>query len=164
MMEEFLASGVHWKLFNFFLFAGILFFVLRKPIKDYWQTRAHAIQFEMDEAGKLARDAQAQYDQLRQRVSRLESEAQGLIRSLEQEGDAEKKRIMEEADKAAARLKSDGERIMAQEVRRARESLKAQAVQLAVETAEKMIRDNFNDADQKRLSEQYLTNLEKGAA
>lgn len=163
-MEEILAAGIHWKLINFAIFIGLLVFFLRKPVKEFWSSRTNTIRFDMEEGEKLRREAQAKYDDLKRRVSRLESEAQELVRSLQQEGEMEKKRLTEEADKLAARLLSDGQRIMDQEFRRVREGLKEQAVQLVVEAAEKLVAENMKADDQKRLSDKYLETLERGAA
>lgn len=163
-METLLATGLHWKLINFGIFVGLLFFFLRKPVKEFWTARTHAIRFEMEEGEKLRREAQAKHDDLCRRVSRLETEAQGLVRALQQEGEMEKEKLMEEADKQAARLQSDGKRIMDQELQRVREGLREQVVQLAIEAAQKLIAENFNAADQKRLSDSYIAGVERGAA
>jgi|SRR5579885_1392125 len=163
-MEELLHAGVHWSLINFVLFVGLLFFVLRKPVKEFWASRAEQIRFTLHESNKLKREAQERYDALKRRIDRLESEAQSLVQQMEREGEAEKKRMMEDGEKLALRIREDSARIMTQEIQKARETLKAQAVELSMELAEKMVRENFKDSDQKKLSDEYLTDVERGAA
>jgi F-type H+-transporting ATPase subunit b len=162
-MEEFLAGGVHWRILNFLIFLGVLFFALRKPVKEFWAGRAHEVRFEMEEAARLRREAAARHETLEKRLSRIETEVKDLVRTLEEEGELERKKMVEEAEKLALRIKQDSERIAGQEVLKAREALKAQAVELAMELAERQIRENFQTTDQKRLSEKYLKQLE-GAA
>ena len=43
-----------------------------------------------------------------------------------------------------------------QEVRKAKAALKAEAVELAVELAEALVREKINEGDHKRLVEEYL--------
>lgn len=160
-MEEILSAGIHWRLINFALFVGLLVYFLKNPLKEFWKTRSQKIQSDLEESERLRRDAEKQYRQLEARLADIENEVQTLIRSLEEEGDLEKKRLIEDTEKIATRIKQDAERIADQEVRRARETLKAQAIQLSVEMAERLIRDNFKDTDQQKLVGRYLEKLEK---
>lgn len=160
-MEEFLAAGIHWRIFNFVVFLGSLFFILRKPVREFWVSRAHQIRFEIDESAKLKREFQERYDTLKKRVSRIEEEAKALVRFMEQEGELEKKKMIEEAEQLSRRIRHESERIADQEVRKAREILKAQTVQMAIELADRVIRENIRDEDQQRLTEKYMTGLER---
>jgi F-type H+-transporting ATPase subunit b len=162
-MEEILHSGLHWNLINFSIFVGLLFFFLKKPVKEFWEGRAVRIRFEMEEGEKLGREAKARHENLRKSVARLESDAADLARSLEREGEMEKKQLQDEGRRRAERLKEDAARILDQEARKAREFLKEQAASLALETAEKLVLENLKPEDQKRLSEQYLSGLERQA-
>ena len=159
-MEEFLASGTHWRVLNFAIFLGVLFFALRKPVREFWATRSHEIRFAMEETDRLRREAKERHDGLEKRLARIEEEVKGLVRTLQQEGELEKGKMIEEAEKLARRIKSDSERIAAQEIQKAKETLKTQAVQLSLELAERIIREKFQESDQKRLSEKYLKQLE----
>ena len=163
-MEEFLAAGMHWRIFNFIVFLGGLFFILRKPVREFWVSRAHQIRFEIDESAKLKGNLKGRYDTLKRRLSCIEGEAGELVRSMEQEGELEKKKMIEEAEQLSRRIRHESERIADQEVQKARETLKGQTVQMAIELADRVIRENIQEADQKRIMEHYLTDLERGAA
>lgn len=163
-MSELLEAGIPWTVFNFVVFVGMLFFLLRKPVKEFWITRSHEIRFAVTEAERVKREAKEKYDDLKKRLARLEVETKELIHQMHQEGEMEKKGIMEQVERLAQRTREDSERIMAQEVRKAREALKIEAVNLAIEFARKTIADNLQEADQKRLSDQYLNRLEGDVA
>lgn len=160
-MHELLHAGIHWSLLNFAIFVGLLFFFLKKPVKEFWVSRAGEIRFELEEAARLSREAKGQHEQLQGLLSRLDAESKDLILSLEREGEMEKKRLMEEGKRRSERLKEDAVRIVEQEARKTRETLKEQVASLSLETAEKMIRDSLRDEDQKRLSDEYLSGLER---
>lgn len=163
-MEEFIASGMHWRIFNFLVFLSILTFVLRKPVKEFWLSRAHQIGFEREEATRLRQEASRRHDEMKKKMAGIEGEIRDLIRSLEAEGEFEKKRMMEETERLARRLREDTERIAAQEVKKAIQTLKVQAVELAVELADRLLRENVNRGDQKRMVERYLQELEEERA
>lgn len=163
-MEIFFTSGMPWKIFNFVVFAGLLFFFLRKPLKEFWQARSHGIRFEIGEAGELAQEARVRHEALRKRMTKIEREMEELVRSLEAEGELERRKMIEEGERLSERIRSEGEKILRQEVQRGREGLKAQAVQLSMDLAERLVTENLAASDQKRIAEEYMTGLERGAA
>lgn len=153
-----------WSVINFVIFVGVLFFVLRKPVREFWAGRSHGIRFEIEESEKLKRQAGKRHEELQKRFSRIEAEAKGLIQSLELEGEMEKKRLIEESERLSRRLLEEGERIAAQEVRKAVEILKTQTVALSIEMAERLVKERVDENDQRRLSEKYLAELERSPA
>ena len=159
-MEEILAGGIHWRILNFLIFIGLLFFFLRKPVRDFWESRSHQMRSDMDEAGRLKREAKEKHGFLEKRFSRIEEEFSKMVRSMEEESELEKKKMMEEASMLASHIKEESGRIAEQEVRKVRETLKAEVVQLSVEFAEKFIRENIRDVDQQKLSQEYLKGLQ----
>ncbi len=163
-MEELLSAGIHWQILNFIIFLAVLFFALRKPVKEFWSSRSHQIRFDMEEANRLQREASLRHEDLQKRLSKIEKEIADLIRSLEEEGEMEKRVMIQEAERLSQKIEQDAERIATQEVRKAKETLKAQAAQLSIEMAERLIRENFQDEDQRRLSEKYLKGLEEERA
>ena len=80
-MGEFFASGTHWRIFNFVVFLVVLFFVLRRPVREFWTNRAHRISFEIDEAAKQKQETRERHDALQKRLARIEGEMADLIRS-----------------------------------------------------------------------------------
>lgn len=159
-MDEILASGIHWRIVNFAMFVGLLVYVLRKPLKEFWVTRAQKIHSDIEDGEQLRREAEEKYRVLEKRCHHLEKEMQSLIHDMDVEGSEEQKRLVADAEALAKRIRSDSERIAAQEIRKAREVLKTQAVSLAVELAEKMVKQGLGDEDQKRLVERYLEAFE----
>lgn len=152
---------MYWKIFNFLVFLSVLYFVLRKPVKEFWLSRAHQIGFEREEATRLREEASRRHDEMKKKMVGIEGEMRELVRSLEVEGELEKKRMVEEAGHLMRRLREDTERIAAQEVKKAIQSLKAQAVELSVELADRLLRENVHEKDQKKIVERYLQELEE---
>lgn len=163
-MEAFLHSGMHWKIINFVIFVGLLAYFLKNPLKEFWKSRCENIKSSLEEAQKLHHEAKELSDQLQKRFNHVEEEVSKLIRQLEEEGEAGKKRILEESEKLSQRIQLDAERIASHEVLRARETLKAEATQLSLDLAEKLIREKINSEDQKKLIREYVQEIEKGVS
>lgn len=161
MMKAILEAGIPWKVFNFVVFIGLLVYFLRKPMKEFWISRSQKIQFEINEARRLYQEAEEKNRQLEGRLSKIQQEIDALIQSMDQDGVLEKKRIIAETEQMSLRMKKDAERIASQEIQRAKETLKAQAVQLSGELAERLIRENFKESDQKNVTQKYVSDLER---
>ena len=65
------------------------------------------------------------------------------------------------ADKPAAERT---EQPTPERLRKARQELRSELVELAVRKAEERIRENITDNDQRLLVEEYITNLKEGSA
>lgn len=159
-MELFLASGMHWKIFNFLLFVSVLFVVLKKPVAEFWRTRAHQIAFDIEEARRLRQEAGKKVLELESRIKGLDDEVQNLIRSLRQEGIHEKEKILSDSKSYAEKLKVDAKRIIQQELQKTKEQLRRELVGNSIRIAEKEIRDQIGEEDQSRLSERFIKELE----
>jgi F-type H+-transporting ATPase subunit b len=79
-------------------------------------------------------------------------------------GEAERDRIVAEAEKKASRLRKDAEFVIAQRFKQLREDLTKEAVESAVVAAEAVLREKATPADQTRLADGYLTRLAEVAA
>ena len=79
-------------------------------------------------------------------------------------GEAERDRIVAEAEKKASRLRKDAEFLIAQRFKLLREELSREAVESAVAAAEAVLRDKANPTDQTRLADAYLARLNEVAA
>lgn len=161
-MQDFFAAGMHWRFINFILFVGGLFYFLRAPVKKFWMTRSRTIQSHIEEALRLEREAQEKMRGIEERLAHIHQEADALIRSLDERGELEKKQMIQEAENLSKRFKQDADLIADHEIRKARETLKTQAARLSIELAERLIREKIIDADQERLSKEYVAYLEKG--
>jgi F-type H+-transporting ATPase subunit b len=140
---------------------GLLFYFLRKPAKEFFASRATLIRANIEEAKQRKEEAAKKYAEYEQRLKSIEGEMQGLITGLQKDGELERKRLLETAEQQAASLQSNSERMLQQELRKAKEDLKREAVGLAGQLAEDLIRQNLTPEDQGRLVGQYLEKMEK---
>lgn len=158
-MNDFLNAGMHWKTLNFALFLTFLYFVLRKPVAEFWKTRTHKIEFDLEEAARLHREAAVRVIDLEKRIDHLDQESKKIIQTLRDEGESEKKKILNETGGLVEKVRQDADRIMHQEIQRTKEQLKREIVEASLERARQLLQENFNDSDQQKLGQKFLHQL-----
>jgi F-type H+-transporting ATPase subunit b len=139
-------EGLLWPLLNFALLVGVLFFLTRKPIQAFFAERRRGIQTELDQAADLQRQAEE--------IRRLGRER----------AEAEREQILADARESAARIERTARSAIEQELRRARESLRDEASDLAVDLASGLLRERVTDADRDRLLDEFIARVEQTPA
>ena len=137
----------------------ILVLVLRKPAKDFFASRAALIRKDLEESKALKDAALAKHQEFEERLQVIREEMQAMIEELRKDGQLERERIIQEAKEQVESLTETSKRIMGQEVRKAKEVLKIETVQLAAEMAEALVRQNITADDQKRIVDQYIVKM-----
>lgn len=145
-----------WRCVNFAMTAGILFFFVRKPIKNGLSGRRDGIAKALEEAEKAKTDAEAKFAEYDEKLNKAEAEIETIAADLKREGEVERERIIAQAKESAEKISKEAERSAGFEIARAQAELKAEATRLAVELAEELLKKNFTDKDQSRLLDEYM--------
>jgi F-type H+-transporting ATPase subunit b len=87
-----------------------------------------------------------------------------LLDEYHEQGEREKERIIEEAKQQVEKLREDAERTIEQETRKAIADLERQAVDLAVEMAEDVVRERLDDDTQSALIDRYVSEISEVGA
>ena len=85
----------------------------------------------------------------------LLDQAQALVRA----GEAERDRIVLEAEAKGERMKKDAQFLVEQELKQIRVDLQRETVEAAIAAAEELLKKRVTMADQERLAEDYLSDL-----
>ena len=118
--------------FNFALFAGLLFFLLKGALATAFKTRGKELEDKLSQAERDKAEAQAQIQELEARMAGLQQELEGIMAKAEAEAEAEKIRILESAQAEAAQIRQQtGAEILAQQ-RSAENGLRALVAELVV--------------------------------
>lgn len=154
-------KAVIYAALNFFLLLIILGYFLRKPIKEFFASRAALIRKDIEESQALRDQAQGKYNEYESRLAHIEKEMQELVAQLKRDGELEQGRLLAAAQGQIQSLQETSERIMQTELKRAKEELKKEAAQLAAQLAEDLVRQNITPEDQRRLVREYLDKMER---
>lgn len=146
---------------NFTLLLGILVFAVRRAINPALADRRSAIEAEIGEAQRLRAEAEALHREYSDRIASMEDEFAAMRVEFQRAGEVEYKRIIEDANQRAQRMREEGEFAIQQEMKQLRDDLLRQAVDSAAASAEKAVRAQISPQDQGKLADEYLASLEK---
>lgn len=149
-----------WHAVNLIALLGVLVYFLRAPIRGFFATRRHDIEQNLERAAAVLREAEQRLADWKGRMARLDAEIQELRRLAQERAETERRQILADAEAAAARIRRDGAAAVKQEERRARDALRKEAADLAIELAGELLRQQVTDADRARLADEFIERIE----
>ena len=152
-----------WHAMNLIALLGVLVYFLRAPIRGFFATRRHDIEQKLERAAAVLREAEERLADWKGRMARLDAEIQELRRLAQERAETERRQILADAEAAAARIRRDGAAAVKQEERRARDALRKEAADLAIELAGELLRQQVTDADRTRLADEFIERIETPA-
>jgi F-type H+-transporting ATPase subunit b len=151
------------KWFNFAVLIGILYWFLGKSLRvqDQYKSDAELIQKSIESARQAKEEAEKRLQELDQRMQKMGEEIASIKSNAEKEAEEEKLRILEAAHKEAERIVEFAQREIENEVTIARQQLRAAVADSAVDKSRKIIEQEINDQDHKRLVKEYIEGFRK---
>lgn len=148
------------KFVNFLGLLAIFYFSLRKLVPQALKDRKEKIERDLIEAREAQAAAEAMLADYQKRVANLETEIQALKDNFKSEGEAQKRRLVEEAHAAAEALKKNAVAAGDREARRVIDELKEDAVRQALALAEETLRKAYAADDQQKALSQTISKIE----
>lgn len=149
-----------WKIVNFAILMFLLIKFVAKPLKGFLNQRRELIEKsirEAQEAKELAKKALAEVEE---RLKMKDKEIEDIIASAQSSGDKEKARLIEEGERLKIKILEQAKTNIDYEVKKAKEAIKAEAVEAAMQLAEEKIKGKITKAEQEKLVEESLKLLE----
>ena len=148
-----------WTIVTFLLLLGILWKFAWNPILGALEARELAIQKTIDDAERLQAEAAAVLDEHQKRLAEARSEGNRILDEARQAGDHMKQDILEKARAEAEKVLERAQRQMELETEQAIQTIRAQAADLALRAAEKVIERSLTDADHRRFANEAIEEL-----
>lgn len=152
-------SDLIWRVINFAVLAGIIYFLLAKKLKNFLQERRESIKKAIEEAKTAKEEAEKKYREYDAKVQLLDKKVLEIANELKAEGIAEKDRLVADAQRAAEKIKEQARITIEQEIKKAKENIKAELAGIAVIMAEEILRKEIKPDDQERLIKEYLDKM-----
>jgi ATP synthase F0 subunit b len=154
------ALAVVWKWGNFLILFGGLGWYLRKPLKDFLESRTRSIQEGLAN-GRLAKEMAAkQLSEIESRLAHVDEEIRTLKTWALSEAEEERSRILESAKVEARKILELAQREIDGIKKSARLELKSHIAELAVRLAEERLQKSVGSEENRRLVLQFLDSLE----
>lgn len=148
-----------WSVVNFVILAVGIVVIWKKLLSGMLHKRGVEIKKALEDAKTAKEAADRKSDEYRTKLAMLEKRLSEIQKELEIEGDAEKKRIVAEAENAAVKIKEQARLSAEQELKKAKLEIKEEVASLAVQMAETILKKELSSSDQEKLVKGYLNNL-----
>lgn len=154
-------SHLLYALLNFALLLGVIFYVARRPIREFFADRRAGIQSELAEAADLRKQAEERHAALQRKLADLDAELESIRRVARERAETESEGILADARAAAERIRRDAITAIEQETRRAQERLRQEASALSIELAAGLLEQQVTDSDRDRLLDEFIARVEQ---
>jgi F-type H+-transporting ATPase subunit b len=141
---------------NFLILLGVVVYFARKPTQAFFAARRNEIKTDLEGAADQFSESEATYAKWQRRLVDLEEELDEIRATSRQRAEAERERILSDAQSNAERIRRNATTAVKLELRRAREELRKEATQLAIELAAERLNREVNEADRDRLLDEFI--------
>lgn len=150
-----------WPVVNFLTLIVLAIFMMKKmDIKGYFRKRTELIEQTLKEAKEAKALAEKALAEVEERLKVKDKEIEAIVAYARQSGESEKARLVEEGEGMQAKILEQTKNNIDYEIKRAKEAIKEEAVLIAMELAEKKIRETMTKDEQIRLLEESLAKIE----
>lgn len=155
--QEFLPTIA--KTFNLLLFAGVMFYFLRRPITEAFRARQQSIRDELMRAEEERAAAAAKLEEIEGRLARLDAEVEEIRAQARREAAEERARIERATEEEMRKIREQARREIESAAKAARSGLRTFAAEQSVRLAEEMIRRDIRPEDDANLAREYVEEL-----
>jgi F-type H+-transporting ATPase subunit b len=152
-------NDIWFPLANFLIYAFLLVKFALPLVRDFLKSRRDEIVSTVAQASAKKQAAEALVNDFRAKLAGVEKEAQSIQGSLREEGERERSKLVAEARATSIKIKEDANFLAEQEVKMARQKLRADMADQAEATARQLVERNLSDSDQNRLVGDFIQTI-----
>jgi F-type H+-transporting ATPase subunit b len=159
--EPSLFKAYLWPVINFIILIVLLTYAMKKAdIKGFFRKRTELIEQSLKEAKEAKELAQKALAAVEDRLKMIDKEVEEIIASAKLSGEKEKGRLVEEGDKLKEKVLEQAKTNIDFEVKQAKATIKKEAVEIAMELAEKKLKEKLTKEEQLKLLEESVAKIE----
>ncbi len=147
-----------WRVINFIIFVGIIYWAAGKRIRDILSSRREKIRDELVDLDQRRIEADKRLHDVSQ-IKDLDAQREKVIAEFQTQGEALKVAIIDQAHKKAAQITAQAETAAAQEYKLATDRLRDELAEMVIDAAEKMIENQLTKEGHEKLIQQSLTRV-----
>lgn len=156
-----LPASVVYQAINFVIFAGLGYFFLRGPIRNFFNGRREKYHAAQNRAEAAKRDAEAKKREIADKLRNLEVSSQQTLAQAKAEADALSARILQEAGDLSKTLREEANRTAEAEINRAKDQLREELLSQSVALSKTVLREKMADSDQRRLQTEFVDKIQE---
>jgi F0F1-type ATP synthase membrane subunit b/b' len=148
---------------NFILFLILLAWKAKPAFEKLAADRHDQIKTALDEAAKLRKQAADRLEEYQAKLAKADAEIKAMVDGMRADAEADKKRILENADRQAAQLQKDADARIAAEIQIARTTLTREVTYAATAAAEKLLKEKMTPSDQQQVINTFISGVQAAA-
>lgn len=145
-----------YRIFNFVVLAGILVFLLRNPVKQFFGSRIRVIREQLEDLENQKQEAEKKLTEYNERLAAMSRESEKIIEDYRRQGENLRDQILKEAEAAAGKLEEQARKNIEREFAQAKLHLETEVFDKALEKAEQKLKRITTHDDQEKLVREYL--------
>lgn len=149
-----------WPIINVSILFGVLFYFGRKPVREFLKKRTELIEKSIKEAEEAKALARKTLDEVQAKLKNTDSEINKILENAKQAGEREKEALIAEGEHIKERIIQQAKANIDFELEKAKKSIKTEAALMALELAEKQIKEKLGRKEQEGLFDEYIRKLE----
>ena len=149
-----------WKILNFAILFFILVKFLNKPLKAFLKGRTELIEKTLREAQEAKALAEKALAEIEERLRVKDKEIADIIAHAEHSAKIEHDLLVQNGEEMKKKILEQARNNIDYELRLAKESIKAEAAGIAVELAEKKLKEKLTKEEQVKLIDESLVRME----
>jgi len=133
--------------------------IYKKFVSGALKKRTENIENQLAEAKAAKEEAVKKLSEIEARLKDKDAEAKAVIDIATQNGEKEKERLIAEGERMSKDIVESAKENIGAELAKAKEEIRREAALMAIELAEKMVKENINREDQARILEDYIAKV-----
>jgi len=148
-----------WKIINFAILVIVLYKFGKKPLQSFLKQRAELIEKTLKEAKEAKELAEKALRQVEVRLKDKDKEIETILSMSKKSGEDERGRLIEQGDNLRDKILEQAKTNIAYELKQAKEAIKAEAAEIAIELAEKKLKEKLTKEEQEKLLEESIAKI-----
>ncbi len=153
------SSKLFWRVIDGLVLIAVMVLLLKKPLAEFFSARKTEIQRDLEDAQAQLEKAQRTLKEYETKLAGMATELETMRAEMKKSAEGESTKVVANADRMAKAMVETAKLAADQEVRKAKTTLRNEAVGLAVEMAEALIREKISEDDRKKIVDDYLVRV-----
>ena len=146
---------------NLLILLAVIVYFAKDSVMNFLVTRRANISHEIDEAQKTIKEAKEKYEEYAKKLEGIEAEIMSLRDTIKKQGETERDEIVKQANLSADLLSKEARDTIELEAERAKREIQSEVVQLAIDIAQNLIKQNLGEAEKEKLLSEFTKNIEE---
>ena len=145
----------------FLVLVAIVIYFGYKPVKKLIKTREDYIEDNIKQSELAKSRANDNIIKSEETLTKSHKEANEIIEQAKLDAEAEKSRILEETALLVSKMKSDAEADILQSQEDAKEEIRKEMINLALDASSEILSRNVNTKDNEKLADDFIRSIDK---